>query len=86
MSLIFSKHSLEQMEVRQIPQSIVEVVLANPDQILNLPDKKIYQSVVTADSGNKYLIRIFVNTIKHPNLIITVYKTSKISKYYESKI
>jgi hypothetical protein len=32
------------------------------------------------------LIRIFVNINKTPALIVTVYRTSKIEKYYEGKI
>ena len=82
MNFEFSKHASEQMQQRHISITIAKKVLANPDQILTENGKKIYQSLV-AIAGKNYLIRIFVNSLKHPNLVITVYKTSKISKYYE---
>ena len=82
MKYIFSQHALEQMELRNISKEIVRRVLAKPEQTIIEKKKKIFQSVVHFSDGN-YLIRIFVNTIKKPNLIITVYRTSKIRKYYE---
>ena len=85
MNYEFSKHSLEQMEIRNISKDTVLRILENYDQIEEVNGKKIYQSIVEIGS-KKYLIRIFVNIEKKPNLIITVYKTSNIKKYYESKI
>jgi uncharacterized protein YpmB len=82
MNFEFSKHALEQMRERRINIAIAEKILTSPDQILTENDKKIYQSIVGME-GKNYLIRIFVNNLKQPNLVITVYKTSKISKYYE---
>ncbi len=83
MNYIFSKHALEQMQLRGIRKSIVKDILTKPDQIKEEKGNKIYQSIV---SEGKYLIRIFVDTDTEPNVVITVYKTSKISKYYEGKI
>lgn len=79
MRFAFSKHAIEQMELRGIPKNVVEQILAHPEEIRNEEDKKGYQSIV-----DNYLIRVFVNDKKDPQLIITVYKTSKIKKYYES--
>lgn len=81
MNFEFSKHALEQMELRGIPKDTVKKILAHPEQIRDEEDEKVYQSIV-----DNYLIRIFVNDKKNPKLIITVYKTSKIRKYYEGKI
>jgi hypothetical protein len=83
MDYIFSKHALQQMELRNISKRVVEDVILTPQQIRNEGDKKVYQSVV---ENGKYLIRIFVNHKKKPRVIITVYKTTKINKYYEDKI
>ena len=83
MNFIFSKHALEQMELRNIPKEMVENVLRNPGQIKDENGRKVYQSIVSFDTG-QYLLRIFVSTENNPPLIITVYKTSKINKYYES--
>lgn len=85
MKFDFSKHALEQMQQRDISVAIANKVLKNPGQVLEENGKKIYQSVISI-KDKKYLIRIFVNDLKDPNLVITAYKTSKISKYYESEI
>lgn len=71
------------MEVRNISLEVVMSVLANPQQILIEEDKKVYQSIINFDKEGDYLIRIFVNIKKEPNNVITVYKTSKIERYYE---
>ena len=82
MKFAFSKHALEQMERRNIDRTTLENILASPDHVILESEKKIYQSIILLE-GKSYLIRIFVNHQKEPNLVITVYKTSKISKYYE---
>ncbi len=84
----FSKHALEELENRSISMEIAEKILANPQQIIEEDgDKKIYQSIFV-EEGIEYLIRIFVAFDKIPNVIITLYRTCKISKYLnnESKI
>ncbi len=80
--IIFSNHALEQMQMRGVSIEIARSILATPQQIISEPGKKIYQPVINFDTG-KYLVRLFVNIIKEPNLVITVYRTSKIDKYYE---
>jgi hypothetical protein len=79
----FSKHAIEQMKRRSISLEVIKNVLLNPEQVKIENDKKVYQS--TMENGSS-LIRIFVNHTKDPKVVITVYKTSKIKKYYESKI
>ena len=80
MNFEYSNHALEQMEMRQISKEVVNAILARPDQTLNEDNYIVHQSLT---EDRKYLIRIFVNDKKR---VITVYKTSKISKYYEGKI
>ena len=79
----FSKHALEQMELRGIFKETVRKVLLTPDHIKTEDGKKVYQSIL---EDGRSLIRIFVNYKKDPKVIITVYKTSKIKKYYEGQI
>ena len=86
---ILSKHAKEQLEVRRINETLVWKIIENPQQELREGlEKKVYQSIIADEKGEEQLIRVFVNVAKHPKLIITVYKTSKIQKYWkdESKI
>ena len=90
MSFVLSNHVLERALERGIPVSVIQDVLANPAQVVDNnsdePGQKVYQSVVPFAGKNDYLVRIFVNTAKFPPVVKSVYRTSRISKYYESEI
>jgi hypothetical protein len=86
MDFIVSRHAREQMLRRGINHETVMMVVSHPDQTLadkETPTKIIYQSLIK-EENRMFLLRVFVETDKQPNVIITVYKTTKISKYYES--
>jgi hypothetical protein len=77
-----SLHAIEQMTIRGVPEEIVFEVLENPDKIdFEEEGQLIYQKVVLFEELKQYLVRVFVNSDKTPNLAKTVYRTSKISKY-----
>jgi len=79
---IFSKHALEQVVLRQIQLKVVWQIIQNPQQVIEDGNLAILQSIVEED-GQKYLLRIFVNLRKRPPMVVTVYKTSKIEKYWQ---
>jgi len=86
MDIIFSKHALEQMIRRGIGRETVLMVVSMPDQTIADEDDDaiiIYQSLIK-ENNQMFLLRVFVNTEKQPNVVVTLYKTTKISKYYES--
>ncbi|MBK7873946.1 MAG: DUF4258 domain-containing protein [Saprospiraceae bacterium] len=60
----------------------VLAVVENPDQIVEEDGLQVYQSILKSGEKN-YLLRCFVNTDKVPPVVITVYKTSKINKYWQ---
>ena len=78
-----SNHAKEQMEYRNISLELVMSVLTNPKQLLIEEGKKVYQSIINFGEEGDYLVRVFVNIKKEPSNVITVYRTSKIDKYYE---
>lgn len=43
--------------------------------------RKVYQSRIVAD-GRTYLVRLVVEDGQQPPVIVTVYRTSKIEKYW----
>ena len=82
----FSKHAEEQLIKRSLNRNIIESIILNPEQMLiNGYDTNIsiYQSIVKEDD-KLFLYRVFVNTQLLPNVIVTLYRTTKIDKYYES--
>ncbi len=79
-----SKHCLEQINLRSITEDEISRIIKNPDSIIKQDEEITVYQALTNDK--MFLIRIFVNILKHPNLVVTAYKTSKIDKYYENKI
>ena len=71
------------MNRRRIPLNLVETILQNPQQIVDeYGNIKAYQSIIDLGTGKDYLIRVIVNDTLDPAKIVTVYKTSKIKKYW----
>jgi hypothetical protein len=82
MNFYFSKHVLEELEKRKIPRELLEQVLRTPDQkVPEVEDITCYQSRVEID-GNAYLLRVMVNETVNPPVVVTVYRTNKIKKYW----
>lgn len=82
MKFKFSEHVLEELEKRKIPQKLVEQALYAPEQkVPEVDDITCYQSQVEI-SGKTYLLRVMVNETMNPAVVVTVYRTSKISKYW----
>ncbi|RYC69197.1 MULTISPECIES: DUF4258 domain-containing protein [Spirosoma] len=85
-----SNHAREQMEKRGIDDQTVQSILIRPDQIIDDESggygQKVYQSKIDFKEKGTYLVRVFVNTEKQPCVVKTVYKTSKLPKYYEGEI
>ena len=48
------------------------------------PGKQIYQSKVDFGTGKTYLVRIVVAGDADPPVVVTLYRTSKIEKYWKA--
>jgi hypothetical protein len=72
---------------RQISDADVARVLSSPEQVLIVrPGRVVYQSQV--EMGNPpviFLLRVFVDVDHEIPDVVTVYRTSKISKYWRSE-
>jgi len=82
-----SNHARAQMMERGISEEMVLEIISSPQQTIQEgKEKLIFQSVkfFEADERN-FLVRVFVSIIKQPNLVITVYRTSKIAKYWKDE-
>jgi hypothetical protein len=82
MNFNLSDHAKEQIEDRDIPTEMVLEVVKNPEQKYNTEiDETVCQSKVIFGKQT-YLLRVFVNFTKNPPIIISMYRTSKIKKYW----
>ncbi|MGB3517294.1 MAG: DUF4258 domain-containing protein [Elainellaceae cyanobacterium] len=85
MNFRFSNHALEEMEKRKVPISFVEAILENPQQTLQQDEEiTIYQSQFDFGTGKLYLLRVFINITVDPAVVVTVYRTSQIKKYWRN--
>jgi len=80
---ILSRHAIEEMRRRQIPRQLLESVLNNPEQRIPQPGgKEIFQSRLKSARGKMYVLRAVLAVDKDPAVVVTVYRTTKIAKYW----
>ena len=84
MNYFLSNHAKEKIKIRKIPINLIEEVLNYPQQTIEQDDLTIFQSIIKI-KDIEYLLRIFVNTDKIPDLIVIVYLTNNISKYWREQ-
>ena len=83
MKFEISRHARNEMNRREISEDLVQAVLQNPGQIVDeYGNMKAYQSITGSETGKNYLVRVIVNDTVEPEKVVTVYKTSKIKKYW----
>jgi hypothetical protein len=79
---IITPHALAEMERRGIDLRTVAQVIGAPEQRLRVrAGRDVLQSRVTMD-GKTYIVRVFVDIDRSPPEIVTVYRTSKVGKYW----
>jgi hypothetical protein len=73
------------MARRAIPLDLLESVLQYPQQVVpERSGRKAYQSQVDFGAGKIFLLRAIVDDQVDPTSVVTVYRTSKISKYWRT--
>ena len=83
MSFKLSNHARQELTRRDIALADVESVLAAPGQIVPEHGGIVcYQSQTTCD-GKPCLLRVMLNETAEPMVVVTIYRTSKISKYWK---
>jgi hypothetical protein len=84
LNFVFTGHALQEMARRQITQEDVRTVLAKPEQMEMVREgRAVYQSrLEIGDPPKTYLLRVFVDIEPVPPFVVTVYRTSKIEKYW----
>lgn len=81
---ILTDHVLKQMQRRDISEEDVKKVIASPEQKVDVREGRcIFQSRLSLGKPARiYLVRVFVDVNREPKEVVTVYRTSKIEKYW----
>jgi len=77
-------HALQEMARRNISEEEVAKVLASPEQAEMIrTGRVVYQvRIEQGEPLKEYLLRVFVDIDDTPPSVVTVYRTSKIRKYW----
>jgi hypothetical protein len=85
MKFRLSRHAKKEMGRRAIAMELLESVLKDPQQLIEQPDgKKVYQSQLDFEGGKIFLLRDVVAELADSALVVTVYRTKKIGKYWRT--
>ena len=70
---------------RRIPRTLLDEVLETPQQIVEEQQgRKAYQSVLDFGGGRMFLLRAIVRDDIEPGIVVTIYRTSRIAKYWRT--
>ncbi len=82
----YSQHAEEEMVRRGIPRELADRVLRQAQQVVpGHGSRKAYQSKVVFEDGRTFLLRLIVDEDSDPAVVVTIYRTSKIEKYWRLK-
>ena len=81
----WSLHALKHLADREIPREEAEETLVSPELILPAPPARriLMRRYIDSRLGQEMLLRAVVEERADERLVITVYITSKISKYMQ---
>jgi hypothetical protein len=84
MTWVLSAHAQTELLRREIPFSLLEQAMNQPEQIVpELRGLVAYQSRLVFPDGGVYLLRAIVAE-REPLTVVTVYRTSRIEKYWRA--
>ncbi len=81
---IFTEHALAEMARRKISEEEVRNALAIPDQMeMVRAGRVVYQTkLYMSEFAKTYILRVFLDIDRNPPQVVTVYRTSKVEKYW----
>lgn len=84
---VVTAHAVYEAQRRDLSLDVVRAVLASPEQRLAVrPGRDVLQSRLQEPGGGRtFLVRVFVDVDRSPSEVVTVYKTSKLAKYWEDE-
>lgn len=84
--VVVSSHAESQLARRGIPETLAIRIASGPQQVVAVrPGREVRQSiVVSSPGGRRYLVRAIVDVHGDDIRIVTVYRTSRIAKYWRS--
>ena len=84
---IISGHARFEMERREISDEVVRQVLESPEQRFQTRTGRVvlHSRVLLGAPATMYLVRVVVDVDRRPAEVVTVYRTTKLSKYWREE-
>ncbi len=84
---LLTEHARMEMARRRITEAQVAEVLSRPEQMWYVrTERVVYQSrVIDHEHAKTYLLRVLVDIDRTPPEVVTVYRTSKVDKYWRGE-
>jgi len=83
MTAVLTNHARLEMVRRGIAEDLVMAILETPEQVVAEREGLVaYQSRLAVEDGRVMLVRVIAEDRSTPRKVITVYRTSKIDKYW----
>jgi len=83
MTAVLTNHARLEMVRRGIAEDLVMAILERPEQVVAEREGLVaYQSRLATEDGRVMLVRVIAEDRSTPRKVITVYRTSKIDKYW----
>ncbi len=79
---VLTPHARFELQRRGLTEELVRQVLAAPEQRVPVRPGRVVFQARTELEGQAYLIRVVVDVDRQPAEVVTVYRTSKIAKYW----
>jgi hypothetical protein len=83
MDYTISKHANEEMLRRKIELEQVESLMRHPDQIVEAHGGLVCYQCLSLKDGSPCLLRAIINEAENPKKVVTIYRTTKIKKYWK---
>ena len=81
---VITEHAAFEMKRRGIDEAMLRSVLAAPGQRDSVrPGRDVLQTRVTIED-KEFVVRVFVDVDRTPANVVTVYRTTKIRKYWRN--
>ena len=82
MEYVLTAHAIEEMARRQIDPAWVERVMTGPEQRLPGAGNRVILQTRIETAGKVFLVRCVVEDWRDPPIVVTVYRTTRIAKYW----
>ncbi|MEE8291905.1 MAG: DUF4258 domain-containing protein [Candidatus Tectomicrobia bacterium] len=77
-------HAAFEISRRGLKRETIDRVLKNPEQRFDVRLGRVVLQSRIQESGEEFLIRVFVDADRKPAEVVTAYRTTKIGKYWRA--